>query len=186
MSKYHLGDKFIVEVKEVLESNNGTLYRSNFSTLAFDDYGLDNLQKYDEIGHKLELIDELKQAEYNRGLADAWELVKKIQLQPNDGGLSNTELLEIFGVAFIDTIFKKNTYEEALAKIEAYHEKKKEIKVGDVVEGLSGYKAVVTVISMDRIQVMFDDGSHTEWNLKEINNTGKHIDIEGLLKQIGV
>ena len=45
---YKVGDKFIIEIKEVLSSDKGTLYRSNFSTLVFDDYGLDKLQKYNE------------------------------------------------------------------------------------------------------------------------------------------
>lgn len=49
MSKYKVGDKFIIEIKEVMDSDNGTLYRSNFSTLVFDDYGLDKLEQLEEI-----------------------------------------------------------------------------------------------------------------------------------------
>lgn len=48
MSKYKAGDKFILEIREVIESERGTLYRSNFSTLVFDDYGLDNLPQLSE------------------------------------------------------------------------------------------------------------------------------------------
>lgn len=121
---------------------------------------------------------------YTQGFADAWELAKKICYEPKKGGFSNAELMEIFGTVIIEEIYDRFTVEEALAEISEYEEKN-EINVGDVVEGLSGYKAVVTVIGSDRIQVMFDDGSHTEWNPKAIKKTGKHIDIESLLRQIG-
>ncbi len=184
MSKYHLGDKFIVEVKEVLESNNGTLYRSNFSTLVFDDYGLDKLQKYDEIDHRGGLIDELKQAEYNKGLEDAWELAKKIY----DMKCDNIE--EILGVrggfyGVIDGL----SCEEALAKIEAY-EREKEIKVGDEVKHDIVERAdmfVVTSISKGMIRGVDKNGVTHSFTFPNqyIKKTGKHIDIEGLLRQIG-
>ena len=50
MSKYKVGDKFVIEIKEVLENETerGTLYRTAFSTLVFDDYGLDHLTKLPE------------------------------------------------------------------------------------------------------------------------------------------
>lgn len=39
MSKYKVGDEFIVTIKEVMKSENGTLYRSNFITLdSFTDW----------------------------------------------------------------------------------------------------------------------------------------------------
>ena len=54
MSKYKVGDKFVCEIKEVIKCERGTLYRSNFSTLVFDDNGLDNLIKLpDDIITKL-------------------------------------------------------------------------------------------------------------------------------------
>lgn len=57
MSKYKKGQKFIIEIKEVIESNKGTLYRTNFSTLVFDDYGLDSLE---QIKPKFEVGEEVK------------------------------------------------------------------------------------------------------------------------------
>lgn len=181
MSKYHLGDKFIVEVKEALESNNGTLYRSNFSTLVFDDYGLDKLQKYDEIGHRLELIDELKQAEYNKGLKDAWELARKISDMDYD---AIEKALGIVGNLWM--VVREMTAEEALAKIEAY-EREKEIKVGDVVKmSKAGFDGIVTLIKGGNAFVMYDDGSCGEWKADKLIKTGKHIEgIESLLRQIG-
>jgi hypothetical protein len=186
MSKYHLGDKFIVDVKEVLESNNGTLYRSNFSTLVFDDYGLDKLQKYDEIGHKLELIDELKQAEYNRGLADAWELARKIVCAK---GFNMDELDVIFGERTADGVLKKYTVEEALAKIEAY-EKEKGIKVGDEVRTEDGSTYWIIAIN-DYCIFGYASGKNDicfpVQKLEGLNltKTGRTTDAIDLLRQIG-
>jgi len=86
MSKYNSGDKFVIEVETAFGLMGGDpLYTiKGFNALVFDDYGLDKLQKYDEVKERLELIDELKQAEYNRGLKDAWELVEKIFEMPID------------------------------------------------------------------------------------------------------
>jgi hypothetical protein len=180
MSKHHLGDKFIVEVKEVLESNNGTLYRSNFSTLVFDDYGLDKLQKYDEIGHKLELIDELKQAEYNRGLADAWELAKKILNMKMDVAV------EVFDSTRLFDVMDKFNPEEALAKIEAYEKEKSEIKVGDVVEDEEGTKALVIDEGLENTCFVFtENGCVEDWYKVDLKKTDKKISIGDLLRQIG-
>lgn len=81
---------------------------------------------------------ELSTKTYAQGLADAWDLAKKIRVQPSNGGIPKSELEEIFGTTFIDTIFKNNTYAEALAKIEAYEKEKSEIKVGDEVRTTCG------------------------------------------------
>ena len=135
--KYKVGDKFIVEIKEVLDGDNGTLYRSNFSTLVFDDYGLDKLQKYEDTeyaeGVKEGLASfncEVKKA-YDKGLQDAWELARKINDMPN------SKMQEIFDISedVIEVeweLFNNFTPQQALAKIEAY-EKSQQIQVGDVV-----------------------------------------------------
>lgn len=65
MSKYKVGDKFVCEIKEVIKCERGTLYRSNFSTLVFDDYGLDHLPKLPD-----DIITKLKE----------WEDDKKIKV----------------------------------------------------------------------------------------------------------
>ena len=120
---------------------------------------------------------------YEQGLADAWELAKKICHAPCDGGYSMYETREIFGC--VTGVMRKFTAAEALAKIEAY-EKEKEIKVGDVVKSeISGYSAVVTVINRDEAHVVFDDGSTGVRKINCLTKTGKHIEIEGILKQIG-
>lgn len=188
MSKHKVGDKFIVNIKEVMESDRGTLYRADFSTLVFDDYGLDALDKYDEIQERLELIDELKQVEYNKGLKDAWELAKQILY-----GIDK-QLIEIFDKKveprFFDLTHKReiiNNYtpQRAKAKIDEWRESKK-IEVGDVVELTVGTKCVVTSIRNDIADGFTEVGfSFYDLPLDELKKTGKHIDIQSILEQIG-
>lgn len=61
MSKYKVGDKFVFEIQEVLETETGrgTLYRTSFNTLVFDDYGLDHLTKLSD--KDIERLQELKE-----------------------------------------------------------------------------------------------------------------------------
>lgn len=167
---YKVGDEVLIK-GEVIEVMNDVPYPVRVR-LGSDNGGL--VFTNDEVCYADKIV-----KTYEQGSADAWNLLKKVY------DMKCETIEQIFGVegGFWDVI-RDFTYEEALAKIEAY-EKEKGIKVGDVVEGLSGYKAVVTVIGRDRIQVMFDDGSHTEWNPKDSKKTGKHIDIESLLRQIG-
>jgi hypothetical protein len=121
---------------------------------------------------------------YEQGLADAWELAKKIGAEIDCGGLSNYEVFTMFGTHCTSEVFGKLTYEEALAKIEAY-EKEKEIKVGDEVRCGNVY-GVVTYSKNGYASVMWKDGSiGDECECKDLTKTGKHIDIESLLRQIG-
>ena len=127
---------------------------------------------------------------YESGLNDAWEVAKKI-LYGND-----RQLIEIFGLyvkpEFFDLtnkreIINSHTPEEALAKIDAC-EREKEIKVGDEVYGddepdLFG---VVTLKDTFGTYVMWKDGSSgRDAKPESLHKTGKHIDIEPLLRQIG-
>ena len=122
MSKYKVGYKAIVEIDKVFEQDGEKLYRAKgMKSLVFDGKGLD----------KLEPIDKYKIINLNAGrLAgqnEAWELARKIVLQPINGGYKRSEFEEIFGCGYISDIFEKYTYQEAAAKFEAW-EKAKENK----------------------------------------------------------
>ena len=123
---------------------------------------------------------------YEQGLADAWELAKQILY-----GIDK-QLIEIFELnvepAFFDLTHKRaiindHTPEEVLAKIEAY-KKEKEIKVGDEVKGVVN-DGTVTKISDNIAYVLWKDGSCGKHSVDTLEKTGKHIDIESLLRQIG-
>lgn len=188
MSKYKVGDKFIVEIKEVMDSDNGTLYRSNFSTLVFDDYGLDKLQKYDKYAENLERNHEVLkifEEKYNKGLNDAWELARKLELNECDGGFSNDTIAKAFGCTVYDT-FRLFTPKQAIAKIEAYDENKA-IKVGDVVfNDREDVKAVIidSAVAKGTWQVYTEDCCVELWKECEFKKIGRTVDIEHLIEQI--
>ena len=117
---------------------------------------------------------------YSQGLSDAWELARKIY------NMHTADIDKIFGVngGFYEVI-RDFTAEEALAKIEDY-EKEKKIKVGDVVRTIGGIIAgVVTRVNSENPHVVWADGATGDYMKSHLVKTGKHIDIEGLLKQIG-
>ena len=118
------------------------------------------------------------------GQNEAWELARKIIL---NNGYSVHDLYEIFGYADSQTLMKNNTYPEAAAKI-AKWEKAKEIKDGDVLEGIydNNLKCIVTNLYTDNIAyLVFDDGTAGFHELDNFKKTGRHIDIDSFLKQIG-
>ena len=200
MSKYKVGNKFIVEIEEIY---NGDLVKheehihlhriKGFNSLVLDEYGLDKLQKYDEevIATKFyekgrqEALEEVQNCEsygYEKGLNDAWELVKKIC------GMTRQDLYEIFKIedAYLADILDDNTYQEAIAKIEAYDENKA-IKVGDVVfNDREDVKAVIidSAVAKGTWQVYTEDCCVELWKECEFKKIGRTVDIEHLLEQI--
>lgn len=120
---------------------------------------------------------------YADGLNDAWELAKKIVLGIKDGGFDSNRVMDVFGFTPY-YVLREFTVAEAIAKIETY-EKEKEIKVGDVVSDNCSF-GLVTRKEGGLLYVMMADGSCGEDEEPESwHKTGKHIDIEGILKQIG-
>ena len=194
MSKYKVGDKFVVEIKEVLNDelpyDTENLYRiDGFKTLVFDDYGLDKLQKYDKYAENLERNHEVLkifEEKYNKGLNDAWELARKLVLSVSDGGISIKDFEIIFGAGLdYKDILKIMTPQEALAKIEAY-EKSQQIQVGDVVVNINQVKLLVTAtLDNGHFEGINEYGSAYTFRADDSwKKTGRHIDIEHLLEQI--
>lgn len=114
---------------------------------------------------------------YDKGLADAWELAKKFWY------LGNRECKKIFGFEFSIDILEHFTPQEALAKLKAYDDSK--IEVGDVVESDSGVKAVIVETADYHFMVFTQYGMVGTWNTTCCKKTGKHIDIQSILEQIG-
>lgn len=199
MSKYNVGDKFVIEIAEIFRNNEddiiheAELYRiQGFNTLVFDDYGLDKLQK---INPKLKIEDiddmlaehDLKKESYEKGLTDAWELARKIALYEENGGYSSEYIINAFGIQSHQKVLMTFNPQEALAKIEAYEKKKAEIKVGDVVTTINGEcEYLVTNIQLpNTLHVVNSRNGYTQqMRIDVTKKTGKHIDIESLLEQI--
>lgn len=68
-----------------------------------------------------------RQEEYQRGLTDAWEAARKICLNDSDGGLTVTEIANIFDVSYYRDAMKKYSASEAIEKIRQYEQEKEEI-----------------------------------------------------------
>jgi len=143
-----------------------------------------------------------RQAEYRRGLDDAWEAARKICLDKEDGGISNGELLEIFKVGSDYSALKKYSASEAVAKLKAYEEKQNDkIEVGDEVlwfmkgddEGCDDIMdvcapSVVTMVpnkECDDYTIIESSGAMTVISKEQIyKKTGRHFDIASILEDM--
>lgn len=121
---------------------------------------------------------------------EAWEIARRIILPERCGGLSSKEIRHIFGDVDVEDIIKDFSPQQVKAKIEAW-EAENGIKVGDVVIETSDagneYIGVVTQITsaQNSVCIVNADGSTNITLAKKLKKTGRHIDIEGILKQIG-
>lgn len=120
---------------------------------------------------------------------EAWKIAKKILLYPAHGGYNATELEEIFGRT--EHLWEL-TPQEVKTKIEAW-EAEKEIKVGDEVAPKSDpnnneCKFVVTTKDDEDGIIsgfsVFGGDVFSERDIERYQKTGRHIDIDVVLKQI--
>ena len=117
---------------------------------------------------------------------EAWEIARKIVLLEDEGGIPVKDMVHMFGVKFPRDIVREYSEHEVKARIEAW-EAEKAIKVGDIVMN-EGLKCVVTRVSQDKVYTISKIGTtpvYCEEHIKKLKKTGRHIDIVGLLKQIG-
>ena len=158
--KYKVGDEVMVKAK--ITSVLGTAYTADCSCGNF-------YLKNEDILHEPQMTAE-----------EAWEIAKKLFAD-----YSNTELDEIFGKGWSFPKLMELTPQQAKAKIEAW-ETEKEIKVGDVVT-VSVYEGIVTkdVDAYGYCALLFLDGDIGYYQRSSLKKTGRHIDIDGVLKQIG-
>lgn len=71
---------------------------------------------------------------YTDGLNDAWDAIKKIVCEVEDGGYDTDVLHEVFELSYADEIILRYTPQEIIDRIAAYEKRKKEgIKVGSEV-----------------------------------------------------
>ena len=120
------------------------------------------------------------------GQNEAWELARKIVLT---NGYSDYDLYEIFNCCGIHKALKDFTYQEAATKVEEWENAKKEIKRGDIIRNKynTSSKFCVTDIGCDghlygvgRYGLIYSNQDPEYWE-----KTGRNIDIDSFLKQIG-
>lgn len=127
---------------------------------------------------------------------EAWEIAKRICTSDYDGcenALLNSDLDEIFGTVDCGKIMNRYTPQQARDKIEAW-ESVNGIKVGDEVVLKSDpdndeYRFFVTYINSKTKKMggfsFHRESVFCERNAERYQKTGRHIDIEGLLRNIG-
>ena len=159
--------------------------------------GLENgyKQGYEEGKKAVETNKDIDDA-YNRGLNDAWELVRRIENTPENGGLTNLQIEQIFGTYYPPhELYKSFSIDEAMDSMKRYEDKQKEdaeLKVGDIIKVEftqfdDSFKAVITDIDSDKgLWIIDERGSNSviEPDLyigaeadRKIVKTGKHIDL---------
>lgn len=129
--------------------------------------------------------EECKEEAYNKGLEDGrnevWELANKIF----DMDYHTTD--EVFGCDTCEVM--KMTPQEALAKLEAYEKEQNKIKAGYVYEIMGKFCAVVQVDEFNNeYHIIWCDGGTDRIPFETpigFKKTGKHIDIQSILQQIG-
>ena len=164
-----------------LEELNSDYINEHFSDLQDTAY-----QKGLEEGKKATwgLVADASSAEYQRGLDDAWEAAKKIEL---DDGIDMNTLCTIFGYGCSDSIIRNYSASEAIEKLKAYEEKQKaddDIKAGDIVY-LSGDKYIVSYINDDGCADLIHIWSGSTCARVSpdcLTRTGKHYDIDKILE----
>lgn len=125
------------------------------------------------------------------GQNEAWDLAQKILKLPGLGGYTDQELCEIFNfgaVPVISDLIRRYTYQEVVAKIQNWEEKKaKEFHPGDVVTlkwGSRIHKAVVTMVMPDLLGVVLDTGNVYDVGKSRCTKTGKTIGIAAMLVEL--
>lgn len=159
----------------------------------------DGLKRTNNLLGKIKTILKSADKEYERGCDDAWELARKLFGKTANGAYTSSEFYKIFDDYGMASMMENHTYQEALAKVEAYEKKKKEeaeaakIVVGDVVvcvykyNDQKRYKGIVRQVDNEHVYIMTKDCVHIRCLLKsefDITKTGKNIDIQGLLDEI--
>lgn len=173
MSKYKVGDKVVLEITDKVEMEEPWYILSDATSIygSFMDKAAEPLTAY------------IEQARAD-GAETAWELAKKCML------MTDREREAIFGSGHnaLYGVLTYFDYKHAAAKVAEWEKAKEEIKVGDVLEDIAdrSVKCVVTNLYPNNMAyLVFDDGTAGMHKLDDFKKTGRHIDIDGFLKQIG-
>lgn len=202
MSKYKAGDKFIIEIEDVLhiESDKGLWVEpwyliNGMEGAFFEEDDLDSFERYDKDAYEEGRADgslegysrgmnEHMNDIYEQGLNDAWECARELvhSRSPEEWDI----MCDLFSVerGRQCDIIAKTTASEAIEKLREYEAKKDEIKVGDEVIDSNEILFVVTEVHMDTATVMNCVGHSYQLWKSGLKKTGRHFPIEDILEQM--
>lgn len=189
MSKYNVGDKFLIKIDQVVKCDNSDpveLFKiKGFNSLVFDEYGLDKLPQVPIQTHTCRDTESDKEKAYEAGLKDAWEAARKIGCTPPYDGLTRAELKGIFGTYISSHILKAFEAAEAVQKIKSFEAEKVKIHVGDVLEHKKwGIRVVVTKVNELSFQSINTSTFEFVKGLTGQNweKTGQHFDLNEIFQ----
>lgn len=177
-----------------LNSRLNDAVRDDFDKQLADAYQRGYDKGYKDKTNNDEVCKELASEIYQRGLNDAWEFAKEIVVN-----MDVKKRAEVFFDSAEQVTheepFKHFSYEEALIKLKAYEEKQKAadaIKVGDEVISLGTEgKAIekmspwfVTHETKYSYQGFDAEGMSHSNPKKSVRKTGRHFDIDKILKEM--
>ena len=178
MGKYKAGDKIVLNI--LSEDKSGYyIIGSNNQRWWFLSSKLDDEDVSEPLTNYICNAEQAKA----EGQKEAWELAKNIVLFENDDGYSMDELNEIFDSPYLREIFNL-TYSEAAAKVVEWERKKEEICVGDVVKYEGSYGVVVGAGEV-YVKGFTSDWTPFQWMKQSCTKTGRHINVDAWLAQIG-
>ena len=127
---------------------------------------------------------EIEDRAYQKGLEEAWEVIRRLMLTSAEGGIPTDELTKMFGTGVYSIIRDRSIY-EVKENIEAWvQQQDNEIKVGDEVI-YHGENTVILRVYDDYIKIMYSDGTTNCTHPDSITKTGRHFDqIADVLKQM--
>lgn len=198
--------KYVIEIEEkplcVFDKDTQTFFPrlwrvKGFNSLVIDEEGLSRLeeltsdyinehfgdlqdtayQKGYADGKKFSVGEAVKRAEYDKGLEDAWECVKKLYLS----GMSK----ELFG-RYFNAFIQEYSARQAIEMLKAHEQKKDDkIEVGDEVEVLnSGNKYLIAWFAGTSLCGFAHDGVTCRLQPSDVRKTGRHFDIDKILEEM--
>ena len=121
---------------------------------------------------------------YQKGLEDAWEMMRGICLPPYEGGMEIDDIIECFGKLLLKDILRRNSVSEAKAKFDAWKVKKEQIRVGDVVVSRNtGNEYIVLSELFNNMVGLLCTSNYVPSILPKnfLTKTGKHYDFPWLM-----
>lgn len=170
--KYEIGDEVLVKCKVIGDLKNGRYKVTNSSNSKIGCETVRSLFPLFEEVYPVKKEPDMTEEE-------SWELARRIE------GMRSDALLEIFDMGSIYCILQYYSPQQAKDKIKE-REAKNEIKVGDVVT-IFDEDGIVTRVDAETgfFNVLKESGCTGSYKKIEIEKTGRHIDIYGILQQIG-
>lgn len=142
------------------------------------------LERYEKMSNRPTITEDDLELAHTKGMEEAWDIIKRI-----DKPRAPEEICDIykhFGTSTLHQLLEEFTPHEAKAKIEAWEEQRT-FRVGDVVKK-GAHMPVIVRLSDQYVDLVYENGATTcrpiIW-LNDAQKTGKHIDLDGLFKQIG-